>query len=1008
MGGNPAENHPVGFKWFLEARKTRGAKIVAVDPRFTRTAAVADFYAPVRAGSDIAFLLGIIRYAIETNRFHEAYVKLHTSASLLINPAYAFDEGLFSGFDDKAGTYAKDSWTYQLDAKGMAMSDPTLQDPQCVLQLLKKHVSRYTPETVERICGTPKDAFLKVCEIVTSTGNAERCGTITYALGWTQHSTGVQMIRAAAILQLLLGNVGRPGGGVNAFRGHSNIQGATDMAGTFDILPGYLKTPAAQWTSLKEYIEANTPKPLGPSMNYWQNYDKFIVSLLKAAYGKAATKENDFGYEWLPKIDGNYSWMYICDDMYRGNATRAGGKEPGPEGFISFGMNPVGTGPELARNGSRRSRSSSGSSSSKTSRRRPPSSGRLPGSMTGPRHPRSRPRSSCFPPPTSPRRTARSPTPRAGSSGSGRRSIRRARRSPTRKSCRAVFLAVRDLYKKEGGALPEAVTNVVVGLHEPGGARSRRRPQGDQRQGPRRHPGPQGQDEGLEDGRPAGRRLRPAPGRRLDDVRQLAPLRRLHGGRATTPSDASTTDPTGLGMYHNWAFSWPANRRVMYNRASADADGKPWDPKRPGIVWNGEKWVGDVPDMKPDAPPGEFGAFIMLPEGVGRLFSAPLNDGPFPEHYEAVEAPIDNLLHPKVTSNPTSKKFSSDKDVYGKRERFPDRLHHLPADRALPLLDAAPARRRAERAAARLLRRDPGGLSRRRRASPTDRAQGQLGARLHRGSRHGHQAPAAPARSTASRMWQIGFPIHWGYAGDPEPHGAARQPPHALRHGPEHVDARVQVVPRQAREGVRRRPMSTQSLEIRRSSASVWGSLSGHPHGDAGLQVHRHDDLHRLQGLRGRRAIEWNDLRHVATQQIGSYQTLPTLHAEYWNLIRFNERDFDGGLVWLMRKDQCMHCDGAGLPGGLSGARRHRAVRQRHRGRQPRPVHRLRLLRDRMPLRRARVSTRRPARWPSAPSVSTASRWASSRPASRPARRAACSSARRTTWSPSDGIASTS
>jgi formate dehydrogenase-N, alpha subunit len=239
MGGNPAENHPVGFKWFLEARKARGAKIVAVDPRFTRTGALADLYAPIRAGADTAFLLGIIRHAIENKRFHEDYVKLHTNASLLVNTAYAFNEGLFSGFDDKAGTYAKDSWTYQLDAKGMAKLDPTLQDPQSVFQLLRNHVSRYTPEMVERICGTPKDTFVKVCDIVTSTGTAERVGTITYALGWTQHSTGVQIIRAAAMLQLLLGNVGRPGGGVNAFRGHSNIQGATDIAGTFDILPGY-------------------------------------------------------------------------------------------------------------------------------------------------------------------------------------------------------------------------------------------------------------------------------------------------------------------------------------------------------------------------------------------------------------------------------------------------------------------------------------------------------------------------------------------------------------------------------------------------------------------------------------------------------------------------------------------------------------------------------------------------------------------------------------------------
>src|SRR5215471_21459927 len=312
MGGNPAENHPVGFKWFMEARRSRGAKLVVVDPRFTRTAAVADFYAQIRPGTDIAFLMGIIRYAIEKKRYHEDYVKLHTNATYVINDKFAFNDGLFSGFDQAKGEYAKDSWAYAADEKTKAYHvDPTLQNERCVFQLLKKHVDRYTPEMVERICGTPQDKFLKVAEIVTSTGNAERAGTITYALGWTQHSTAVQMIRGAAMLQLLLGNVGRPGGGVNAFRGHSNIQGATDTAGTFEILPGYLKTPAGPRQTLAQYFEDAIPTTLNgaawPSMNYWQNYPKFMVSLLKTTYGKNATKDNDWGYAWLPKVDGkNY------------------------------------------------------------------------------------------------------------------------------------------------------------------------------------------------------------------------------------------------------------------------------------------------------------------------------------------------------------------------------------------------------------------------------------------------------------------------------------------------------------------------------------------------------------------------------------------------------------------------------------------------------------------------------------------------------------------------------
>ena len=387
-------------------------------------------------GRDIAFLLGIVRYAIETNRFHEAYVKIHTSAPLLINPAFGFDEGLFSGFDDKAGAYAKDSWTYQLDAKGMAKTDPTLQDPQCVFQLLKKHVSRYTPEMVERICGTPKDAYLKVCEIVTSTGNAERCGTITYALGWTQHSTGVQMIRAAAILQLLLGNVGRPGGGVNAFRGHSNIQGATDTAGTFDILPGYLKTPAAQWTTLKEYIEANTPKPLGPSMNYWQNYDKFMVSLLKAAYGKAATKENDLRLR-LAAEDRRQLFVDVHLRRHVPRQLDARGRQgAGSRGLHLLRDEPGRPRPELqevdrgaleAQVARRRRKRRDGDLDLLESARAIRSARRLQDSDRGL--------------PASGRRFRREGRDvhqlRAlDRSGSGRRSIRRVRRSPTRRSCR--------------------------------------------------------------------------------------------------------------------------------------------------------------------------------------------------------------------------------------------------------------------------------------------------------------------------------------------------------------------------------------------------------------------------------------------------------------------------------------------------------------------------------------------------------------------------------------------
>lgn len=768
MGGNPAENHPVGFKWFIEAKKIRNAKLVVVDPRFTRTAAVADFYAPLRPGSDIAFLLGIIRYAIENRRYHEDYVKLHTNAALLVNPAYAFKDGLFSGFDEKSGSYAKESWSYQLDAKGMAKSDPSLQDPQCVLQLLKKHVDRYTPDMVERICGTPKEKFLKVCEIVTSSYPPEKAGTITYALGWTQHSTGVQIIRAAAMLQLLLGNVGRPGGGVNAFRGHSNIQGATDMAGTFEILPGYLGVPTANLQTLKEYIEAKVPKPLSEhSMNYWQNYDKFMVSLLKAAYGKTATKENDFGYSWLPKVDGNYSWMYIFDDMYRGSSMRVGGKEPGPEGLIAFGMNPVGLGPNSKKMLAALSKLKwlvtvenvevETAAFWKAPKEYDPVA---PGKIA----------TEVFQLPA---------TDFAEKDGTFTNSARwmqwkwKAVDPPgearsDQEILARIFLAVRDLYRKEGGALPEAVLNVDWSYTNPAV--------------------PDLSDvlkeingralEDLHDPKDKTMVIK-AAGQQLDNFGQLQADGAtmcgnwLHLGCYTEAGNMAARrntadDPTGLGMFHNWGFSWPANRRIMYNRASADAQGKPWDPTRPGIVWNGEKWVGDVPDMKPDAPPGTFGAFIMLPEGVGRLFSAVLADGPLPEHYEAIEAPIANPLHPAVTSNPVSKKFSSDKDLYGKKEDFPivgttyrltEHFHYWTRHQLNGVLNELQPGFFVE---------IPEGLAREKGIANGS----QVRVTTARGSIEGVAMVTkriGPVTIDGKPMWYIGFPLHWGFTG-PEAH----------------------------------------------------------------------------------------------------------------------------------------------------------------------------------------------------------------------------------------------
>src|SRR2546429_5788933 len=378
MGGNPAENHPCGFKWSVEAKVHRNAKTIVVDPRLTRTAANADMYLQIRAGADIAFLGGVINYAVANNRIAKDYLINFTNASFIIKDGFKLPEdGLYSGFDAEKQVYDKKTWNYEeggdLTGKAVAASpaekttppqpagatapapllppkiayDLSLQHPRCVYQLLKKQYERYTPEMVERITGIPQDQFLKAADLFTSVrkdGDMKKVATIIYAVGWTQHTFGTQIIRTAAILQLLLGNIGRAGEGVNALRGHSNIQGATDMAGVFDNLPGYLKMPSPSDTDFRSYLERITPKSSKPSewdsYNYWSNTPKFAVSFLKAMYGDAARKENDFAFHYLPKIDRKYSWVEIWDDMYNGRV----------KGMLAFGMNGVAIGPNSRKN----------------------------------------------------------------------------------------------------------------------------------------------------------------------------------------------------------------------------------------------------------------------------------------------------------------------------------------------------------------------------------------------------------------------------------------------------------------------------------------------------------------------------------------------------------------------------------------------------------------------------------------------------------------------------------
>src|ERR1700752_969963 len=365
MGGNPAENHPCGFKWPVEAKRTRNAKIISVDPRFTRTSAVADLFCQIRAGTDIAFLGGVIHYAIENNRIAKDYLVHYTNAGFIVEKDFKLPDvdGLFSGFDAEKQTYNRASWNYQgaggnpppppaakpgqppplPPLPGTVDFDPTLQNPNCVFQLLKKQYSRHTPEMVERITGIPKEQFLKAADLYTSVrkdGDMKKVGTIIYAVGWTQHTFGTQIIRTAAMLQLLLGNVGRAGGGVNALRGHSNIQGATDMAGLFDSLPGYLKVPTPADASFDAWMKRITPTASKPapwdSFNYYSNTPKFAVSFMKTMYGDAATKQNQWAFDYLPKVDRDYSWVHLWNNMYNGLI----------KGLLPFGRNGAAIGPD--------------------------------------------------------------------------------------------------------------------------------------------------------------------------------------------------------------------------------------------------------------------------------------------------------------------------------------------------------------------------------------------------------------------------------------------------------------------------------------------------------------------------------------------------------------------------------------------------------------------------------------------------------------------------------------
>lgn len=684
MGGNPASNHPISMKWIMRA-KAKGAKLICVDPRFSQTAAKADLYAPLRSGTDIPFLGGMINYILANNLYFRDYVVNYTNASFLVNPEFkgpADLDGLFSGYNEKTRKYDKATWTFQLDENGIPLKDPSLEDPNCVFQLLKRQYARYTPEKVVSITGTPMDKLMEVYKLYSSTGKPDRVGTSMYAMGWTQHTIGTQNIRAMSIIQLLLGNIGMAGGGVNALRGESNVQGSTDYGILFHILPGYNPTPNAAWPDLATYIEKNTPKTNEPkSVNWWANRGKYITSYLKAIYGDAATKDNDFGYSWMPKTDvgQNASWLMIFDKMLKGDF----------EGFFAWGQNPA----------------CSGANGNKTRQAMTKLKWLVNVNLfdnetasfwRGPGMTPADIQTEVFMLPCC------SSMEKEGSiSNSGRwaqwryKAIEPLGQSwPDAEIINELQFKVKELYIKEGGAYPDPIVNLSWNYGE-------KDADGKVKHLDTHLIAKEINGYFLEDVYDTKVTPPKLIGKKGDLVTSFPSLQAdgttssgnwlycnsyilKEGKEVNMMARRGKEDPTGLGLYSNWTWSWPVNRRVIYNRASVDPTGKPWDAKRQLVKWDPNKenkatktlgvWEGDVIDGG-GAPPGsEKGKlpFIMKPDGIASIFGPGMVEGPFPEHYEALECPLEKNSLSGQRINPTIKIFGDKMDAFASCDlRFP-------------------------------------------------------------------------------------------------------------------------------------------------------------------------------------------------------------------------------------------------------------------------------------------------------------------------------------------------
>jgi formate dehydrogenase major subunit len=716
MGSNMAENHPVAFRWVMEA-KVRGATLIHIDPRFTRTSAVSNIYAPLRAGSDIAFLGGLINYLIQNEKYFKDFVVNYTNASTIINEEFRDTEdldGVFSGlmaytgdpingfiaqYDNKSWQYADTEMGDQGRAAATAQSgeqavesgteqgaqqqevpdgppfeplvrsllkppprrDETLQDPRCVFQILRRHFSRYTPEMVERVTGCPQDVFLRVAETLAENSGPERTSSFAYAVAWTQHTYGVQMIGAAALLQLLLGNMGRPGGGIMALRGHSTIQGSTDIPTLYHSIHGYMPSPTAlkKHDTLQDYLATETLPT-----SYWANMPKFMVSYLKSMYGEAATADNDFGYDWHPKIDGDYSHMPMMVRMADGKV----------KGMLCIGQNPATSiNGRLQRKALRtldwlvvRDIFETETASFWHA---------APEVQSGEVRPEDiKTEVFLFP-------TALSAEVE-GTFTNTQRLLQfhdKAVDPPGDARSDAWFthqlaLRLKRLYADSAETRDQGFKNLTWDFdYDPGTYPAETRIQGE----------PDVMKINLEINGYFSDTRKPVPGfaALLDDGSTTC-ASWIYSGMMPAEDNyrpaSRVADPdNNPGSNLGWGYSWPANRRVLYNRASARPDGQPWSERKKWVWWDPQvgQWVGyDVPDFTltkaPNAPakPDGIGLdahsgadpFIMKADGRGWLFAPTgMVDGPLPTHYEPVESPIRNPLYAQQT-NPVLKLWPRD------------------------------------------------------------------------------------------------------------------------------------------------------------------------------------------------------------------------------------------------------------------------------------------------------------------------------------------------------------